>query len=140
MPDSSKYNFPKAEKVQVFEHVDTYIEHNHVADETLKQQIKDLSTLISTLQTTHRPTTETEALTIIDAEFREIQTTQPTRWRTLQHQLQLLKRQLLNPERHLSASKAALSEVAKHYFEDSVVAKAFIIYIETMSEDPNQGE
>jgi hypothetical protein len=140
MPDSSKYNFPKAEKVQVFEHVDTYIEHNHVADETLKQQIKNLSTLISTLQTTHRPTTETEALTIINAEFREIQTTQPTRWHTLQHQLQLLKRQLLNPERHLSAGKAALSEVAKHYLEDSVVAKALITYLDTLSTSPDNGE
>jgi hypothetical protein len=140
MPDASKYNFPKAEKVQIFEHVDTYIEHNHATDETLKQQIKDLSTLINTLQTTHRPTTETEALTIINAEFHEIQTTQPTRWQTLQHQLHLLKRQLLNPERHLSAGKAVLSEVAKHYLEESVVAKAIITYLETMSEDPSQGE
>jgi hypothetical protein len=140
MPEASKYNFPKAEKVQVFEHVDTYIEHNHAADETFKQQIKDLNTLLSTLQTTHHPTTETEALAIIDAEFREIQTTQPTRWQALQYQLHLLKRQLLNPERHLSASKATLNEVAKHYLEDSVVAKAILTYLETMSEDPSQGE
>jgi hypothetical protein len=140
MTDSSKYNFPKAEKVQVFEHVETYIEHNHAADETLKQQIKDLSTLINTLQTTHRPTTETEALTIINAEFREIQTTQPTRWQVLQNQLQLLKRQLLNPERHLSASKATFSEVAKHYLEDSVVAKAVITYLDTLSATPDNEE
>lgn len=140
MPDSSKYSFPKAEKVQIFEHVETYIEHNHAVDETLKQQIKDLSTLLNTLQTTHRPTTETEALTIINAEFCEIQTTQPTRWQAIQHQLYLLKRQLLNPERHLSASKAALNEIAKHYLEDSVVAKAILTYLETMSEDPSRGE
>jgi chaperonin cofactor prefoldin len=140
MPDASKYNFPKVEKVQVFEHVNTYIEHNHVADDTLKHQIKDLTTLVNTLQTTYNPSTETEALTIIDAEFREIQITQPTRWQSLQNQLQLLKRQLLNPERHLSASKAALNEVAKNYFEDSVVAKAILTYLETMSEDPSQGE
>jgi hypothetical protein len=140
MPDSSKYNFPKAEKVQVFEHVDTYIEHNHAADEALNQQIKDLSTLINTLQTNHRPTTETEALAIINAEFHEIKTTQPTRWQSLQNQLHMLKRQLLNPERHLSAGKATFSEVAKHYLEESVVAKAIITYLETMSEDPSQGE
>jgi hypothetical protein len=137
MSNSSKYNFPKAEKVQVFEHVDTYIEHNHAADDTLKHQIKDLITLVNTLQTTHNPSTETEALTIIDAEFHEIQATQPTRWQTLQPQIQLLKRQILNPERHLSAGKAALSEVAKHYLEDSVIAKALITYLETLSADPS---
>jgi hypothetical protein len=140
MPDSSKYNFPKAEKVQVFEHVDTYIEHNHTTDENLKQQIKDLSTLVKILQTTHRPTTETGALTIINAEFREIQTTQPTRWQVLQNQLQLLKRELLNPEQHLSASKATLSEVAKHYLEDSVIAKAVITYLDTLSATPDNEE
>jgi CHASE3 domain sensor protein len=140
MPDTPKYSFPNANKVQVFEKVDTYNEHNYAAEENLKQEIKDLSTLVKTLQTTHRPTTETEALTIIDAEFQEIQTTQPHRWETIQHQLQILKRQLLNPERHLSAGKAALSEVTKHYLEDSVVAKAIITYLETMSAEPSQGE
>lgn len=50
MPETSKYNFPKAEKVQVVEHIETYIEHNHAADEFLRQQIKDLSTLVSTLR------------------------------------------------------------------------------------------
>jgi hypothetical protein len=137
MPDSSKYNFPKAEKVQIFERVDTYIEHNHAADEILKQQIKDLIAFVNFLQNTHHPTTEVEALTIIKV---ELQNTPPTRRKTLQHQLHLLKRQLLNPERHLSAGKAALSEVAKHYLEDSVVAKAILTYLETMSEDPGQGE
>jgi hypothetical protein len=137
MPEASKYNSPKAEKVQVFEHVDTYIEHNHAADETFKQQIKDLITFVNSLQNTHHPTTEVEALTIIKI---ELQNTPSTRRQTLQHQLHLLKRQLLNPERHFSAGKAALNEVAKHYLEDSVVAKAILTYLETMSEDPSQGE
>ena len=139
MPEASKYNFPKAEKVQIFEHVDTYIENNHAADEALKQQLKDLSALAITLQKTHNPSTESEALAIIDAEFHEIQTTHPNRWQTIRNQLLLLKRQLLNPERHLSAGKATLNEIAKHYLEGNVISKAILTYLETMSEEPSQG-
>jgi hypothetical protein len=140
MSEASKYNFPKAEKVQVFEHIETYIEYNHATDTTLKQQIKDLSALVSTLQKTYTPTTETEALAIIDAEFREIQTINPGRWQTLQHQLTLLKRQLLNPESHLKAAKATLAEIAKHYLEDTVVAKALITYADTLSAEAEEDE
>jgi hypothetical protein len=52
----------------------------------------------------------------------------------------LLKRQILNPERHWTASKAAIAEVAKHYLQESVTAKAFITYIDTMSADVDEGE
>ena len=133
MSEASKYNFPKAEKVQVFERVDTYIEHNYDIDESLKQQIKELNALVNTLQKTHNPKTETEALAIIDVEFRKIKTIQPTRWQMLKRQLLLLKRQLLDHEGHLKATKATLTEIAKHYLEESVVAKALITYADTLS-------
>jgi hypothetical protein len=93
--------------------------------------------LVHQLQQTHQPTTEVQAAEIIDVEFREIQNTNPTRWQTIQKQLQLLKRQLLNPESHFKATKATLAEVAKHYLEESVVSKAFITYLDTMSADPD---
>jgi hypothetical protein len=32
MSDASKYNFPSAQKVQIFEQVDTYIENNYDND------------------------------------------------------------------------------------------------------------
>lgn len=95
---------------------------------------------MSQLQQNHQPATEVEAIQVIDAEFHEIQKTNPNRWQAIQKQLQLLKRQLLNPERHLTAGKAAIAEVAKHYLEDSVLAKALITYLDTMSADTDQGK
>lgn len=78
---------------------------------------------------------------IVPGEFqpylRSIQKTNPTRWQTIQSQLQLLKRQLLNPESHFKATKATLAEVAKHYFEESVVSKALITYLDTLSAETN---
>ena len=109
--------------------------HNYANDETLKQQTTELRQLVHKLQQTHQPTTEVQADEIIDVEFREIQNTNPTLWQTILKQMKLLKRQLLNPERHLTASKAAIAEFAKHYLEDSVVAKVVITYIDTMSAD-----
>jgi HEAT repeat protein len=111
--------------------------HNYANNETLKQQIPEVRQLVHQLQQTHQPTTEVQAAEIIDVEFREIQKTNPTRWQTIRKQLQLLKRQLLNPESHLKATKATLAEVAKHYLEESVVSKALITYLDTMSADPD---
>jgi hypothetical protein len=45
----------------------------------------------------------------------------------------------LNPERHLQATKAALGEVAKHYLEESLWAKAGLTYLDKLSEEPNRG-
>ncbi len=47
MTEASKYSFPKAEKVQVFEQVDTYIEtqHNYTPDyqkSTAEQQLQSV--------------------------------------------------------------------------------------------------
>ncbi len=76
MTEVSKYNFPKAEKVQIFEQVDTYIEaqHNYTTDPSVQAAIMDLKALVTHLQSQH-PTiaNESEALAIIDAEFTEIQ-------------------------------------------------------------------
>jgi hypothetical protein len=95
--------------------------------------IADLRTLITTLQTQHPTvTSESQALTIIDAEFTEIK-------HHTTHKLATLRRQILNPDRHLQATKATLSEVAKHYLEESVFAKAIVTYIDKLSETPDQG-
>jgi hypothetical protein len=77
-------------------------------------------------------TTEAQAIAIIDAEFTEIK-------RNPSHKLTALRQQFLNPERHLQASKATLSEVTKHYLEESVFAKAIITYIDKLSETPDPG-
>jgi hypothetical protein len=74
------------------------------------------------------------------AKIDEFKKTDLSRWQVFQEQLKLLKRQALNPERHFNATKEALSEVAKYYLEESVVGKALITYLNTMSDDPTQGE
>ncbi|MBE9031867.1 hypothetical protein IQ266_19210 [filamentous cyanobacterium LEGE 11480] len=131
---SSKYNFPNAQKVQIFEQVDTYIENDYSTDPEIKAALADLQTLLTVLQTQHpNITTEAQALEIIDAEFTEIK-------RNPTHKLTTLRQQILNPERHLQAIKATAEEVAKHYLEESVWSKAGITYINKLSETPNQGQ
>jgi hypothetical protein len=135
MTEASKYSFPKAEKVQVFEQVDTYIEtqHNYATDPSVQTAIADLQTLIIHLQTQYpNVASEPEALAIIDAEFTEIQRSDSSKWATL-------RQQLLNPERHLQASKATLAETVRHFLTESVWAKATMTYLEKLSETPDRG-
>jgi hypothetical protein len=137
MSNSSKYNFPAAQKVQIFEQVTTYIEkyieNNHPTDPEVKTTIADLTLLLTQLQAQHpQVTTESQALTVLDAEFTEIQHS-PT------HPLVSLRQQLLNPERHLQAIKATFAEVVKHYLEESVWSKAVVTYLDKLSETPDQG-
>ncbi len=50
-----------------------------------------------------------------------------------------LRQQLLNPERHLQATKATLIEIAQHYLEESIWGKATITYLDTLSQPPETG-
>ncbi len=110
------------------------------ADDTLLQQITDLQQFITELETQH-PHIQTlpEAEAARDQAITKIQATNPTRWQTIRHQMRLLKRQLLNPERHAQAAKATLIEVTKAAWENSLIAKAIITYIDKLSETPDQG-
>ena len=108
-------------------------QNQYTNDPEVRGAIADLQTLLTQLQAQHpQVTTETEALAIIDAEFTEIQQSKT-------HRLATLRQQLLNPERHLQAIKATLGEVAKHYLEESVWAKASLTYLDKLSEEPNHG-
>ncbi len=105
----------------------------YINDPEVRGAITDLQTLLTQLQTQHpHVTTETQALAIIDAEITEIKQSKT-------HRLATLRQQLLNPERHLQAIKATLGEVAKHYLEESVWAKASLTYLDKLSEEPNHG-
>jgi hypothetical protein len=109
-------------------------QNQYANDPEVQGAIADLQTLLTQLQTQHpQVTTETEALAIIDAEFTEIQQSKT-------HRLATLRQQLLNPERHLQAIKATLGEVAKHYLEESVWAKASLTHLDKLSEQPNHGD
>lgn len=108
-------------------------QNQYINDPELQSAIADLQTLLTQLQTQHpHVTSETEAIAIIDAEFTEIKQS-PT------NKLVTLRKQLRNPERHAQAIKATLGEIAKHYLEESVWAKAIITYLDKLSEIPDQG-
>ena len=97
-------------------------QHNYSVSPELDSTLKDLSHSLKELRKQHpNVTTATQAYDIIEAEL-----IAPTTANT--NKLVTLRKQLLNPERHLQASKATLAEVAKHYLEESVWAKAFITY------------
>ena len=88
MSDASKYNFPKAKKVQVFEQVDTYIEHNYAQDLKFTEALDQLRQVLEELH--HKPSTPTESTEpeasnpeIIEAEFEEIKLNEPERFQSL---------------------------------------------------------
>jgi hypothetical protein len=117
------------------------IQHNYFGtDPALSKQIADLQQLIADLEIQH-PNLAGEAATqaIVDNALTEIQTQQPDRWQKIRHQTTILKQQLLNPERHLQASKATLVEVTKAAWEKSLIIKAVITYLDKLSETPDKG-
>jgi hypothetical protein len=96
--------------------------------------------LIVDLELQHpNPAGESVALSIVDNALTAIQIQQPDRWQKIRHQTTILKQQLLNPDRHLQASKATLVEVTKAAWEKSLIVKAFITYIDKFSETPDKG-
>ena len=108
-------------------------QYNYPTGPELQTAISDLKAVLNDLKTQNPSVaTEAQALTIIDAEFTEIQPGESSRIATL-------RQQFLNPERHFQASKASLVEVLKHFLEESVWAKAVITYIDTMSSTPEEG-
>jgi uncharacterized coiled-coil DUF342 family protein len=124
---AGKYDnaFPNAQKVQIFEQVDTYIENNNPIDPEIKTAIADLQTLITTLQTQHlNITTETQAIDIIDAEFKELEASQSPQWQNL-----------LSLKRLYNGSKKAALKVGEHFAQENVWGKAVVALLEGVSED-----
>jgi hypothetical protein len=140
MTEPSKYNINKTEVFQVIEKNDgtvigkqVKIQQNSI-NPALESALQDLKNTLAELQQQHpNIATETEAIEIIDGEL-----TNPFPSPTAS-KLVLLRQQFLNPERHFQAAKATLAEVAKHYLEESVFAKAFITYLDTLSSNPEEG-
>jgi len=135
MSEPSKYTI-HTQSSQIIEHNSGTViglQHSYATDPEVQSAIADLQTLLTQLQTQHpHVTTETEAIAIIDAEFTEIKQSPGGKLGTL-------RQQILNPERHAQALKATLGEIAKHYLEESVFAKAAITYLDKLSETPEQG-
>jgi HEAT repeat protein len=129
------------------DHVGTKIVNNYADDPSLLQTIQDLLQKNTDLQKfitdleTQNPNlqTEAEAEAARNQAITHLQTTNPALWKNIRAQMRTLKQQLLNPERHLQATKATIVEVTKAYWEQSLIAKAIVTYIDKLSETPDQG-
>lgn len=111
----------------------TIVPSSEVSHADYERVFMELQTLLKRLQEKYpHVRSESEAFKIIDAEVTSESAPQHDR-------LVNFRDQIFNLERHLQASKAALSEVAKHYLEESIWAKAGITYIDKLSETPDRG-
>ena len=61
------------------------------------------------------------------------------RWQKLRDQMIILKQQFLNRERHAQALKATLVEVTNAKWEESLIVKAIVTYLDKFSETPEKG-
>jgi len=128
MTDNSKYNI-KAEIVQITErNWGEIVGKKYAFDPDFKEAVTEIIDILSKIQQKHPTATEAEAEEIIEAEFEEIISNQPTKW-------QKLRRQLLNPDRWFNGGKQAVSEVAKHYVDGNVVYKAGLAFLDGFSAD-----
>jgi HEAT repeat protein/energy-coupling factor transporter ATP-binding protein EcfA2 len=110
------------------------------ADEALLQQITDLQTFITEIESQHpNLQTEDQANTVVQTKLDQLQTQNPDRWQKLRQQMQILKAQLFNPERHAQAIKATVVEVTKAKWEESLIVKAIVTYLDKFSETPEKG-
>ncbi|MDF5707312.1 MAG: hypothetical protein PUP90_06430 [Nostoc sp. S4] len=125
MPEQqSKYNFPNAKRVQIFEQVETYIDKNNTNEQNIKQSLKDLKQLSEKLQQQYPDATEEYAAAIIDAEFREIQRTQPQRWQ-----------KILSLKRLWNGVKKGSLKAGEHFVEETPWGKAIIGFLEGITDE-----
>jgi hypothetical protein len=124
MSEASKYNFPNARKVQIFEQVDTYIENNAAISSEEKEAIAELKQVIQDLQTKYPNARPEQQAIIIEAEFQEIKQKQPWRWKNL-----------LSYKRLLNGGKTAAIKVGEHFAEENPWGKGAIAFLEGVMED-----
>lgn len=127
MSDGSKYNFPNAQKVQIFENVETYHEHNYAAQSDKSKAVAEIHQLLESLEHQYPTVTEAEAKNIIEAEIVNIQTHEPQRW-------QMLRKELLNRERWFNGGKAALVE-ATQTLADKLWLNVLVAFLDGFSAD-----
>lgn len=82
MSETSKYNFPKAEKVQIFEQVDTYIEHNYASpDSKQAEATRTVAELFQDIHSRNPQASDAEILKIIENGLTTMRQTNPQKWR-----------------------------------------------------------
>jgi hypothetical protein len=120
----SKYHFPNAQRVQIFEQVSTYIENNNVTESEANQILADLKKVIEDLQQQYPQASEEQATDIIDAEFKEIQRTQPKRWQNF-----------LSLKRLWNGVKKGSLKAGEHFAEETPWGKAAIGFLEGITDE-----
>jgi hypothetical protein len=90
----------------------------------LNEALTEIEQTLNNLQQKHSQASEAEVSSIIEVEFREIKQKKPWQWQKLLHLKRLWK-----------GSKTAAIKVGEHFSEDSVWGKAFLGFLEGVSED-----
>jgi hypothetical protein len=124
MQDQPKYNFPNAQKVQIFEQVETYIEDNRSTDPDLKLSLDDLKQVITDLQQKHPQATEEQAAAIIEVEFEDIKQNQPQRWQ-----------KLLSLKRLWKGLKQGSFNIGEHFAEETPWGKGVLGFLEGVMDE-----
>ncbi len=122
----SKYNFSNTQRVQIFEQLNTYIENNNVTEPEVSQILEDLKQLIEDLKQQYPQVSDEQAADIVDAEFKEIQRTQPKRWQNF-----------LSLKRLWNGLKKGSLKAGEHFAEETPWGKAALGFLEGIT-DENQ--
>jgi hypothetical protein len=122
---AGKYDdaFPNAQKVQIFEQVDTYIENNQ--QEPTEKSLLAIVQIIQTLEKKYTFVQDPQqAIDIIDAEFKELEASRSPQWQNL-----------LSLKRLYNGGKKAALKVGEHFADENVWGKGFVAFLEGASED-----
>jgi uncharacterized protein YjbI with pentapeptide repeats len=121
-----KYYLPNVQDLKVFENINTYIENNNVANANpgYEQALNDLKEIVANLERKYPKANEEQASMIIEAEFWEIQTTQPERWENF-----------LDLKRIWNGVKKGSIKAGEHFTENTVWGKALIGFLEGFTDD-----
>jgi hypothetical protein len=123
MPGKYDNAFPNAQKVQIFEQVDTYIENNNQPNP--EASLLAIIQIIQALEQKHsQVNNQQQAIDIIDAEFKTLKTNQPRQWQNL-----------LNVKRFYNGGKKAALKLGEHFTEENPWGKGFVAFLEGFSED-----
>jgi hypothetical protein len=123
MPGKYDNAFPNAQKVQIFEQVDTYIENDNQPNP--EASLLAIIQIIQALEQKHsQVNNQQQAIDIIDAEFKTLKTAQPRQWQNL-----------LSVKRLYNGGKKAALKLGEHFTEENPWGKGFVAFLEGFSEN-----
>ncbi len=131
MSDSGKYRFENPGVVQITENNYGQVigeQHNYADDPLLKKSVAEICQILKNLHDANPRVTDAQAREIVEVEFEEVSTSKPKKW-------EMLRRNLLNPERWFNGGKAALLKAAEHLLEDNLWGKTAVAFLEGVAEE-----